>query len=113
MLALQGIKVAADQAGGKLFDLGPDNQKAADANCRIHLGKVEKGKAKAEGAPAIEWGAECTKYIAEYDEACLAKLGAPEHGETCKKNFIAVMAPLKGDDLERAEFGCGMARQMK
>ena len=113
LMALMGIKTAAEQAGGQLFDLGPDNQKAADANCGIHLDKVLEKYEAVKDAPKVSWGPECTKYVAQYDETCLATLGQKDRDASCNDPFNGVMAPLRPDNVDGAELGCGMAMRMK
>lgn len=106
MMALTSIGVASEQAGGQLFDLGPDNQRAADVSCRSQLKTVQKKHAKVKDAPAVNWAPTCAKYIKKYDETCLANLGTKDRDATCSRSFVSVQAPLRASDVAGSESGC-------
>jgi hypothetical protein len=107
--AYQGLATAADQADGKLFEVGSDagNRKAADAQCRAFLGRLEKKLAEAGEPAAVSWGAQCKAYVASIDARCLAGLDEGRVGEDCMSRFVAARRVLTNDPTA-AETACEM-----
>lgn len=105
---LMELEMAQDQAGGKLFDVGADNEKVGSALCArgIKRLRADVAKAKEAGSDNVAWTAKCDDYIATVREDCLTKIDKGTHAKHCQRTIQ--MLQMSVGQKNDGEMACGM-----
>lgn len=82
---LMAVKMAMRQSEGDLFDIGEDNQGAANSFCAVYVKKLRKDRKKHDGSMQAKGkqGPKCTALADRFESECLPKLGKQPLSSKC------------------------------